>query len=152
MWLFLIKLNREREVILLKTRNEVREIALRIIYKINIFDAAKLYYDVDDLIKEEYEVENEFVNSLVNGVIEKKDELTNLVNKYMSDWTLDRLNKVDQALFLLSSYELKYLDTPSIVSINEWVEISKKYSDEKVTGLINGVLDRIYHSEVSDAR
>ena len=134
-------------MILLKTRNEVREIALRIIYKINIFDAAHVYYDVDDLIKEEYEVENEFVNSLVNGVIEKKDELTSLVNKYMSDWTLDRLNKVDQALFLLSSYELKYLDTPSIVSINEWVEISKKYSDEKVTKMLNGILDNIYHSE-----
>ena len=134
-------------MILLKTRNEVREIALRIIYKINIFDDANVYYDVEDLIKEEYEVENEFVNSLVNGVIEKKDELTNLVNKYMSDWTLDRLNKVDQALFLLSSYELKYLDTPSIVSINEWVEISKKYSDEKITKMLNGILDNIYHSE-----
>ena len=131
----------------MKTRNEVREIALRIIYKINIFDAARVYYDVSDLIKEEYEVENEFVNSLVNGVIEKKDELTDLVNKYMSDWALNRLNKVDQALFLLSSYELKYLDTPSIVSINEWIEISKKYSDEKVTKMLNGVLDNIYHSE-----
>ena len=131
----------------MKTRNEVREIALRIIYKINIFDDANVYYDVNDLIKEEYEVENDFVNSLVNGVIEKKEELTNLVNKYMSDWTLDRLNKVDGALFLLSSYELKYLDTPSIVSINEWVEISKKYSDEKITKMLNGVLDNIYHSE-----
>ena len=131
----------------MKTRNEVREIALRIIYKINIFDDANVYYDVDDLIKEEEKIENDFVNSLVNGVIEKKDELTSLVNKYMSDWTLSRLNKVDQALFLLSSYELKYLDTPSIVSINEWVEISKKYSDEKVTKMLNGVLDNIYHSE-----
>lgn len=131
----------------MKTRNEVREIALHIIYKINIFDAANVYYDVNDLIKEEYEVENDFVNSLVNGVIEKKSELTNLVNKYMSDWALNRLNKVDQALFLLASYELKYLDTPSIVSINEWVEISKKYSDEKITKMLNGVLDNIYHSE-----
>ena len=134
-------------MILLKTRNEVREIALHIIYKINIFDAANVYYDVNDLIKEEYEVENDFVNSLVNGVIEKKSELTNLVNKYMSDWALNRLNKVDQALFLLASYELKYLVTPSIVSINEWVEISKKYSDEKITKMLNGVLDNIYHSE-----
>ena len=134
----------------MKTRNEVREIALHIIYKINIFDAANVYYDVNDLIKEEYEVENDFVNSLVNGVIEKKSELTNLVNKYMSDWALNRLNKVDQALFLLASYELKYLVTPSIVSINEWVEISKKYSDEKVTKMLNGVLDNIYHSEEND--
>ena len=134
-------------MILFKTRNEVREIALRIIYKINIFDDANVYYDVDDLIKEEYEVENDFVNSLVNGVIEKREELTKLVNKYMSDWALNRLNKVDQALFLLASYELKYLDTPSIVSINEWVEVSKKYSDEKITKMLNGVLDNIYHSE-----
>lgn len=131
----------------MKTRNEVREIALRIIYKINIFDDANVYYDVDDLIKEEEKIENDFINSLVNGVIEKRDELTSIVNKYMSDWTLNRLNKVDQALFLLSSYELKYLDTPSIVSINEWVEISKKYSDEKITKMLNGVLDNIYHSE-----
>lgn len=134
-------------MILLKTRNEVREIALRIIYKINIFNDANVYYDVNDLIKEEYEVENDFVNSLVNGVIEKKEELTNLVNKYMEDWSLSRLNKVDQALFLLASYELEYLKTPSIVTINEWVEISKKYSDEKVTKMLNGVLDNIYHSE-----
>ena len=134
----------------MKTRNEVREIALRIIYKINIYNDANVYYDVDDLIKEEYEVENDFVNFLVNGVIEKREELTNLVNKYMSDWTLNRLNKVDEALFLLASYELKYLDTPSIVSINEWVEISKKYSDDKVTKMLNGVLDNIYHSEVVD--
>ncbi len=131
----------------MKTRNEVREIALRIIYKINIFNDANVYYDVNDLIKEEYEVENDFVNSLVNGVIEKKEELTNLVNKYMEDWSLSRLNKVDQALFLLASYELEYLKTPSIVTINEWVEISKKYSDEKVTKMLNGVLDNIYHSE-----
>ena len=137
-------------MILLKTRNEIREIALRIIYKINIFDDANVYYDVDDLIKEEEKIENDFVNSLVNGVIEKRDELTNLVNKYMSDWSLNRLNKVDEALFLLSSYELKYLDTPSIVSINEWVEISKKYSDLEVTKMLNGVLDNIYHSEDSN--
>ena len=131
----------------MKTRNEVREIALRIIYKINIFDDANVYYDVNDLIKEEYEVENDFVNSLVNGVIEKREELTSLVNKYMTDWSLDRLNKVDIALFLLASYELKYEKTPSIVCINEWVEISKKYSDERITKMLNGVLDNIYHSE-----
>ena len=43
--------------------------------------------------------------------------------------------------------ELIYTDTPSIVSINEAVELSKKYSDEAVTKMINGVLDKIYHDE-----
>ena len=45
-----------------------------------------------------------------------------------------------------------YTDTPSIVCINEAVELSKKYSEEKVTKMINGVLDNIYHSEVEDER
>ncbi len=134
----------------MKTRSEKREIALRIIYKVNIFDEAKVYYDLDDLIKEEYEVENEFVNTLVNGVINKKKELVTLVDSYLSDWSLNRLNKVDQALFLLASYELRYTKTPSIVTINEWVELSKKYSDEKVSKMLNAVLDNIYHSEDND--
>lgn len=131
----------------MKTRAEAREIALRVIYKVNIFNDAKVYYDIDDLIKEEYEIENEFIDTLVKGVISKKEELTTLVNEYLEDWSLKRLNKVDQAIFLLSTYELKYTDTPSIVSINEWIELSKKYSDDKVTKMLNGVLDNIYHSE-----
>lgn len=131
----------------MKTRAEAREIALRVIYKVNIFNDAKVYYDIDDLIKEEYEIENDFIDTLVKGVISKREDLTTLINKYLEDWSLKRLNKVDQALFLLSTYELKYTDTPSIVSINEWVELSKKYSDDKVTKMLNGVLDNIYHSE-----
>ena len=79
--------------------------------------------------------------------MKNKKELVSLANKYLKDWTMDRLNKVDQAILLLAIYELIYTDTPSIVSINEAVELSKKYSDEAVTKMINGVLDKIYHDE-----
>ena len=61
----------------MKTRSEMREAALRIVYKINVFEDARVYYEIDDLIKEEYEVENDFISSLVKGVIEKKGELIN---------------------------------------------------------------------------
>ena len=68
--------------------------------------------------------------------------------KYLKkDWTIDRLSKVDQAILLLGVYELLYTDTPSVVAINEAIELSKKYSDEAVTKMINGVLDKIYHDE-----
>ena len=60
---------------------------------------------------------------------------------------MNRLNKVDQAILELGIYELMYTDTPSVVSINEAIELSKKYSDEKVTKMINGVLDKVYHEE-----
>jgi len=65
----------------------------------------------------------------------------------MNNWTIDRLNKVDQAIISLGIYELMYTDTPSIVAINEAIELSKKYSEEAVTKMINGVLDKIYHEE-----
>lgn len=53
---------------------------------------------------------------------------------------------------MLSVYELTYTETPSIVVINEWVELSKKYSDDAVTKMINAVLDSIYHSEDKDGK
>ena len=60
---------------------------------------------------------------------------------------MDRLNKVDQAILCIGIYELEYTKTPSIVAINEAIELSKKYSDEKVTKMINDVLDEIYHQK-----
>jgi N utilization substance protein B len=60
---------------------------------------------------------------------------------------MDRLNKVDQAILSLGIYELLYTETPSVVAINEAIELSKKYSDESVTKMINGVLDKVYHEE-----
>ena len=82
------------------------------------------------------------------GIVKNKDKLIKKANKYLKkDWTIDRLSKVDQAILLLGVYELLYTDTPSVVAINEAIELSKKYSDEAVTKMINGVLDKIYHDE-----
>ena len=103
--------------------------------------------DLKDIIKDLLEVENEFVNDLVNGVINNQETISSLANKYLKDWDIDRLSKVDKAILSIGIYELKYTDTPSVVSINEAIELSKKYSDEKVTKMINATLDKIFHSE-----
>lgn len=131
----------------MKNRSELREVIMKVLYQINMFDEAKIEYETNDLIKEQLEVENSFVNDSINGIIKNKKEIYELANKYLKDWSIDRLNKVDQAILALGIYELMYTDTPSVVSINEAIELSKKYSDEAVTKMINGVLDRIYHEE-----
>ena len=131
----------------MKNRSELREVIMKVLYQIDMFNEAKVDYDLNDLIKEQLEVENSFVNDSINGILEHREEINKLANKYLNDWTMDRLNKVDQAILALGIYELMYTDTPSIVSINEAIELSKKYSDEKVTKMINGVLDKIYHEE-----
>ena len=131
----------------MKNRSELREVIVKVIYQTIILEEAKLEYDVNDLIKEQLEVQNEFVDSCVNGILENKNTLIKLADTYLTSWKIDRLNKVDQAILLLGIYELKYTETPSVVAINEAIELSKKYSDEAVTKMINGVLDKVYHEE-----
>ncbi len=131
----------------MKNRSELREIIMRVIYQISILEETNLNYNLNELIKEQLEIENDFVNTTINGIIKNKEKLVDYANKYLTDWTMDRLNKVDQAIICLGIYELLYTETPSIVSINEAIELSKKYSDEAVTKMINGVLDKIYHEE-----
>lgn len=131
----------------MKNRSELREIIMKIIYQVNLLSEANLEYDLSDLIKEQLEVKNEFVNTSVDGIIEHKKEIYDLANKYLNKWTIERLNKVDQAILSLGIYELLYTETPSVVAINEAIELSKKYSDESVTKMINGVLDKVYHEE-----
>lgn len=131
----------------MKNRSELREVIMKVIYQTYILDKTKSNYDVDELIKEQLEVENDYVKDCVNGIIKNQKEINELTNKHMNNWTIERLNKVDQAIISLGIYELIYTDTPSIVAINEAIELSKKYSEEAVTKMINGILDKIYHEE-----
>ena len=131
----------------MKNRSELREIAMKVLYQVYIYQSSNTTYDIDNLIKEQLEVENDFVNSLVNNIIKKQKEISNMTNKYLNDWNIDRLSKVDKAILSIGIYELLYTDTPSVVAINEAVELSKKYSDEKVVKMINAALDKIYHNE-----
>ncbi len=131
----------------MKNRNELREICIKVLYQVYILDKANVAYNVDDLIKEQLEVTNDFLNEVIHGVIENQDTISKLANKYLIDWDIDRLSKVDKAILSIAIYELKYTNTPPIVAINEAVELSHKYSDESVTKMINACLDRIYHEE-----
>lgn len=132
----------------MKNRSELREIIMKVLYQVSIYDEAKVDYDIDDLIHEALDIKNSFVNDTVKGVIEKKKDIYKLANKYLKDWKIERLNKVDQAILSIGIYELMYTETPSVVSINEAIELSKKYSEDAVVKMINGVLDKVYHEEV----
>ena len=131
----------------MKNRSELRDIIIKVIYQVSILEEANLEYDIDKLILEQTEIQNDFVNTSVKKILQNKKQIETLANKYLNNWTIDRISKVDQAILSLGIYELKYSDTPSIVAINEAIELAKKYSDESVIKMINGVLDKIYHDE-----
>ena len=121
---------------------------MTILYQINLYTLNKIEYEVDDIIKEVNPIDNEFVKDIVYGVITKKDEIDDIANKYLNNWTIDRLGNTDQSIIRMAIYELLYTDTPDIVVINEAVELAKYYSDDSVKSMINGILDKIYKDKV----
>ena len=131
----------------MRTRSELRDICVKVLYQVYILNNTNVKYDVETLIKEQLEVENEFVNSSVFGVIKHQEEISKIANTYLKDWTIDRLSKVDKAILSLGIYELLYTDTPDVVCINETIELAKNYSDLEVVGMINAVMDAVYHNE-----
>ena len=128
-------------------RSELRKKIMTILYQINIYEKNKIEFDVDSVIKEVCEIDNEFVKDMVYGVITYKNDIDELANKYLNNWTIDRLGNTDQAILRMGIYELVYTDTPEIVAINEAIELAKLYSDDDVKNMINGVMDKIYHSK-----
>ena len=127
-----------------KTRSELREIAMVILYQVDIMQNNKVDFSVEDLINENLEVDNEFVRNMVYGVITHMDDIDTLANKHMKNWDITRIDKTGAAILRMGIYELLYEDdTPNIVAINEAVELAKKYSDDNVRKIINAVLDKI---------
>lgn len=127
-----------------KTRSELRETAMVILYQIDILKSNKVEYDVESIITENLEVDNEFVRNLVYGVITHLDTIDEIANSHMKNWTISRIDKTGAAILRIGLYEILYEeDTPNIVAINEAVELAKKYSDDNVRKIINAVLDKV---------
>ena len=127
----------------MSTRSELREKIMTILYQIDLYKRNNIEFDVDSTIKENVEIDNEFVKDIVYGVVTYMDTIDELANKYLSNWTIDRLDSEGKAILRMSIYELKYTDTPDLVVINEAIELAKKYSDDSVRKMINAVLDKI---------
>ena len=117
----------------------------------------KLLYEMD--MNEDFSIEraNKFLSSIENlkidtkyfknnsmNFIENLEEIDNLINKYSSDWKINRIAKIDIAIMRLAITEMNYDEgIPVSVSINEAIELCKKYSSEDSHKFINGILGNI---------
>lgn len=124
------------------TRSELREKIMIILYQYDLMKTNKLECNIDDIMKDNLEVENDFVKDIIYGVTTYKDEIDKIANSKMENWDIKRIDKTGAAILRLALYELKYTDTPEVVVINEAIELAKKYSDDAVRKMINAVLDK----------
>lgn len=134
----------------MNNRSELRKKIMTILYQISVCELGRIEYNVEDIIKNVSEIENEFIKDTVYGIITYKNNIDELANKYLKDWTIDRLGNTDQAILRIGIYELVYSDTPNVVAINEAIELSKLYSDDDVRKMINAVLDKVYKEEINE--
>lgn len=131
----------------MSTRSEQREKIMTILYQIEIYKNNNIDFDIDEVIRENVPVESEFVKEIVYGVCTHYDDLGRLANKYLESWNIERLEITGACILRMAIYELKYMDTPDVVAINEALELSKKYSDDSVRKMINAVLDKMMKGE-----
>ena len=129
------------------TRHELRYKAMTVLYQAFLYDSNNIEYDINNIIEGQMEESNKFVNELVNGVLFNQEKIDELANKYLDDWEISRLGFTDQAILRMGIYEIMWTDTPDVTCIDEAIELAKEYSDEKVCKMINGVLDKVYHSK-----
>lgn len=120
---------------------------MTILYQAFLYKNNNINYNIKDIIHEQLDEDNRFIEMLVNGVMENIEVLDDIANKYLENWDINRLGYTDQAILRMGIYEIIKTDTPDITCIDEAIRLSKEYSDDKVCKMINGVLDKVYHSK-----
>ena len=87
---------------------------------------------------------DDYVKGVFFGSYEKKEEIDTAIEKHLTGWKKTRISPVSMAILRLAAYEMFYLeDVPAKVSINEAVELAKKFDDEKSYSFVNGVLNAL---------
>ena len=95
--------------------------------------------------------QKEYINTAVNGVIGCAEELDSYICKYSSGWDISRISKVSKCILRLSMYEIKYMQIPVGASVNEAIELAKKYDSEEAAPFVNGVLATFVKKEIENA-
>jgi len=129
------------------SRRKAREFALQLLFQLD-FTNSELNDDIWNEFWTGTDVDNEtkdFALSLVTGTQENIGTLDDTITKTADNWSVDRMAVVDRNILRAAAYELFYRDDiPHAVTINEAVEIAKKFSSEDSSLFINGILDKIH--------
>ena len=127
-------------------RRKAREHALQILFQLDIRKekpsaiALKRFwaeYDADDEVRS-------FAEELVKGTYKHLSKINDLIHQCAKNWSLDRMALVDRNVLRMAVYEILFrMDIPTSVTINEAIEIAKKYGTEESGSFVNGILDSV---------
>jgi N utilization substance protein B len=144
------------------TKRESREFCLQFLYHFQLaaFQDLKKGQDTVEIFarlqefKQTLNIElssdaQAYVTTMVKGILKHHDDIEEILTRYLKNWKLSRISKIEHTIFIMAIYELKYhTDVPGKVVINEAIELGKKYSTKESAGFLNGILDNVYKQEL----
>ena len=128
-------------------RRQARELALQLLYELDLRGEADPGEALEEFWRRQGELPDEvrsFAEALVRGTKAHQEKIDELIGRFAERWDLDRMAVVDRNILRAGVFELLWAaDAPPKVAINEALEIARKFSTEKSTRFINGLLDRV---------
>ena len=129
-------------------RKRSREIAMELLFSMEI--SKNSYEETIECFVEDYEmdlktIDLEYIKEVMKSVVDHKEEIDEIIKNSLINWTIDRVSKVNLTIVRLAISEMLYInDVREVVAINEAIELTKKYSDDKSVSFVNGALDKAF--------
>ena len=126
-------------------RKRSREIAMELLFSMEI--SKNSYEETIECFVEDYEmdlktIDLEYIKEVMKSVVDHKEEIDEIIKNSLINWTIERVNLI---IVRLAIAEMLYIDdVPEVVAINEAIELTKKYSDDKSVSFVNGALDKAF--------
>jgi N utilization substance protein B len=144
------------------TKREAREFCLQFLYhfQLPVFQEQKKAIEPEEIFERVHEFRQTlgvelpseslaYVSTMVKGILKHHQELEEILVKYLKNWKLSRISKIEHTIFIMAIYELKFHpEVPGKVVINEAIELGKKYSTKESAGFLNGILDNVFKQEL----
>ncbi|MFZ3138058.1 MAG: transcription antitermination factor NusB [Thermodesulfovibrionales bacterium] len=127
-------------------RRKAREYALQLLFQTDFTQGKLNSKDIKEFWSDKKEAKDvkDFTEDLVRGTLGRLNEIDTIIETVTENWLLKRMSAVDRNILRFAAYEILYRkDIPSAVTINEAIEIAKKYSSTEAAPFLNGVLDRL---------
>lgn len=128
-------------------RREARELAVQMLYALDSNSSVGVRETLQTFREEQTEITGrvrEFAEGLVQGVQSQREVIDEAIRARSKNWSLSRMPRVDLNVMRLAAYELMFrADIPKKVSINEAIEIVRRYGDKESPAFVNGILDEI---------
>jgi len=129
-------------------RRKAREYVLQLLFQQDFSQQKTLLNETFRLYRPAAKPIKDFADLLVQGVTQHLSEIDSLIRKHAEHWSLERMALVDRNILRIAIFELLYVDDiPAKVTLNEAIEIAKRYGDGSSSAFINGILDRILSEE-----